>query len=659
MKLKGKLTAIVIGLLLTTLIVVATLSFLTSGASIKKVYSENTMSLVDSTIDNLESYFEKYTLILEDYSEDDVFTKTSFEIEQYLEDRFNSLGSIEALYFASTDGEMIIAPSQDLPDNFDPRERPWYQEAIDSNDVVFSDPYIHATKNRFVLSLSKKVTTNNETIGVISVDITLNYIQNILSEKSIGKEGYFFLTTKEGLILSHPDESLLGKTIGEEVDAGKLSEFIKAGEKGIYNYEYQGEQKTVGIGNYDEWLLMGTFTNDEIAPYAIALLKTILIITLISLILAGGITYVYIDKTIKPIEYLSKILDQIGNYQLSQKKDEKIQKYANRKDEIGTIAKAIDSVNKNLLKIIERTLSISTQVAAASEELSATSEESSKSIQEVAETVNQIAYGATEQAENTMEGAEEVNGLGHLIDLEKENTTKLSEVSNKIEGLTSEGLKVVNQLLTHTEENDKTTGMIFKSISKTNESTEKIMAASNLIANIADQTNLLALNATIEAARAGDAGKGFAVVADEIRKLAEESQQTTEKINSIINTLNFDSKDAVTKMKESKAVFQALEESVGLTEKTLKEIIHVMEDSNLAVNNLKESSEKMQDKKINVADVMESLSAIADENAASTQQGSAAIEEQTAAIDEISNASESLAILAQELQEELSNFNIK
>lgn len=249
--------------------VVATLSFLTSGKSIKTVYSENTMSIVNSTTDYLESYFEKYTVVLKDYSEDEVFSNESQEIKMYLEDRFNSLDSVETLYFASPDGKMIMAPSQELPDNYEPRERHWYQDALTSEKVVISKPYMDATQNQFIVSLSKKVTIDNKVEGVISLDLTLNEIQEILNDKSIGKEGFFFLTTNNGIILCHPDESLLGKRIGKEIDAGKLNQIIENAQSGVYDYEFNGTKNTVAIDKHNDWLLLGTFTNDEIAPYAV------------------------------------------------------------------------------------------------------------------------------------------------------------------------------------------------------------------------------------------------------------------------------------------------------------------------------------------------------------------------------------------------------
>ena len=313
MNLKSKLTGIVLGLLLVTLAGVATLSFIKSGTSIKKVYSENTLSLVNSTSEYLETYFDKYILILEDYSEDEIFLKNEIAINSFLMTKFDNLDSILSLYYGSANGDMIIAPNEKLPDDYDPRQRPWYKLALDSDEVVISEPYIDSTKNITIVSLSKKIVIDNKVRGVISLDLTLNSIEEVLSKKAIGRKGYFFLTTKDGLILSHPDENLLGKKVGSEINAGELSQYISAGKPGIYNYKYNGEDKTIGLAKFNNWILIGTFTNDELIPYVIPLLRDIAIIAIISLILVGGVIFFYIDKTVKPIQYLSNQLNQLSN----------------------------------------------------------------------------------------------------------------------------------------------------------------------------------------------------------------------------------------------------------------------------------------------------------------------------------------------------------
>lgn len=404
----------------------------------------------------------------------------------------------------------------------------------------------------------------------------------------------------------------------------------------------------VGLKNQ---LALDAYNNSDIEYEKTRNLTFALVI--VAIILSVGITFYMGNIIAKPIGKMDAIVQEIalGNLALETLN-------VKNNDEIGSLAKSVNIMVESMRGLIISIIHSSETIAAASEELTATSQQSATASEEVAKTITEIAKGASDQAIDTEKSAGNILEISSLLD---KNSLYLGEVSSsviEIEQRKEEGFSILRELIAKTDESNKASETVYNIIVSNNESAEKIESASGMIQNIATQTNLLALNAAIEAARAGEAGRGFAVVAEEIRKLAEQSNSFTQEIKEIIDELKSKSINAVATMVKVKDIVHVQTQSVQSTETKFSLIAAAIENSNDKVNKIVESTKLLVKNKDSALEIMENLSAIAEENAAGTEEASASVEELSASVEEIANSSESLAQISLELMSIVKRFKI-
>ena len=266
--------------------------------------------------------------------------------------------------------------------------------------------------------------------------------------------------------------------------------------------------------------------------------------------------------------------------------------------------------------------------------------------------------GATSQASETETVNSKIAELGDVIEIEKQDVKKLEEsVSTMMECSSgaSESIELLNKI---TEVTIKAIGTVYEQTNRNNESAENINKAVEIIKGLAEQTNLLSLNASIEAARAGEAGKGFAVVAEEIRNLAEESAGNAQEIEGIVKDLtgniavSVDNMQVVSKnveeqmsrLKDTQEAFSLLYQEIRLVEDVSKEI-----GSQTGV---------LASLKQLVADSVNNLASIVEENAASTEETSASMQLVAEGIEECSRDTQDLVELSERQNEETMKFKL-
>lgn len=475
------------------------------------------------------------------------------------------------------------------------------------------------------------------------------------------ESSYIYVVAKNGSMLYHPDGGKIGKSVENEV-VKKACADLQAGKKvdnGVVSYEFKGETKyaAIYVSTYTDFVLIVTADEAEIFEP----IKRVNFIGVLGMIIAAIVCsiigFFLANVIVKPIRQMTDLTIKISDMDFTS--DAMVDKLNKRKDEIGSMGRAISLLRVALVDVARSIKAQSDMLMSAADDLFGSATETSTTMDQVETAVNDIAQGATSQAEETQAATENVVAMGNMVEETNRVVEELVAYASKMKDAGNRAKTILGNL---NQVNEKTEGyidIIAKQTDTTNESAMKISEAASMITDIAEETNLLSLNASIEAARAGEQGRGFAVVASQIQKLAEQSNESAKQIGDIIQVLLQDSTKAVEIMDDVKSSMKEQSDYVEKTDQAFEEIQTEVNDSIRAMDCIFEKTEQMDQTRSKVIDVVQSLTAIAEENAASTEETSAAVTEVSAIVTGISEKSEELRKIAMELEENMSIFKIE
>lgn len=496
-----------------------------------------------------------------------------------------------------------------------------------------------------------------------AVILNASYLQKLIGNVSINgvDSSYAYIVTNDGTMVYHPSEDKIGQPVENELIKGIISD-MKAGNEidkhAVISYNFDGTTKYAAyyITAGNEAVLVISADKADMMSSLTYILQASVICGVFIFIVCGIISYFAAAKMTKPLLEITAVINRFSTLNLAESPT--TQRISKRKDETGEIARAIAALRQQLADIVSQIKEQSAKLYNASNELDLNASHTSETVGNVESAVNEIATGATSQASETQKATDNIVDMGTMIEHTNAKVENLNATAALMKQSSDEASQTLTELDAINQKAIQSIDIIYEQTNTTNASALKIKEATSLISSIAEETNLLSLNASIEAARAGDAGRGFAVVASQIQKLAEQSDNSARQIDDIIHVLLEDSQKAVETMNEVKTIMQQQSDNVTKTGTVFAQVRDGIGDSIQGMDEIADRTTHLDEARSSVIDVVQSLTAIAQQNAASTQETSASVIEVGNTMQEISTNAKELKEIATILEDNMNSFKL-
>lgn len=482
--------------------------------------------------------------------------------------------------------------------------------------------------------------------------------------QNVGVEGisssYAYIVSSDGTMLYHPTAEKIGKSVENAVIKGVVSE-LKNGQKPenkVVTYDFNGVNKyaAYNISKDQSKIVVISADESEVLQPVNNMMKLAVFALIVVVVIVSAIGAVITEIALRPIIRVSQIVQKMADLDFSE--NENTEKMKKRKDETGVMTRSVALLREELVDLLEGIQKQSVQLFKTSANLDGDSDETQKMVEQVDRAVGDIATGATSQAQETQNATENVIAMGNMIEDTNAEAERLNGNAQQMKDSSDQAMQILKEL---NEINDRTKQSIeevYTQTNITNESVQKIKEATVLIASIAEETNLLSLNASIEAARAGEQGKGFAVVASQIQKLAEQSNESASQIDEITNALISDSTKSVETIAQVRDIMNEQSEKMEKTDSMFRQVNTGVDHAMDSVNTITEKTELLNQSREKIIDVVQNLSAIAEENAASSQETSASITQVNTVVTDISDNASGLKDIAYHLENDVKRVQL-
>lgn len=545
----------------------------------------------------------------------------------------------------------------------------WLDATLSANgEIVYSQPYSDVVSSATTMAATMEIEQSSGETSVLGVQIDMGSIAETVDKSRIGQTGYPFIITDKGYWQFTQDEAKAGLDMTQDPlfldateESGEIYNDLNNNAYPIY-YEHVPDMNLSVYGHV---------TADEMATEKSAFLESASKVIILSIIVAIVIALLlsnYLVQVTRTIQYAlgdlqnGKLKTRLTSYKRKKSKAKKnsikaTPTFKESGDELHQIGLSFNHSMTTIDEAISDIKSRSKTVDTMASDLSEITEQTKRATEEVSEAIQSIAKSSSIQTQDTKETVSQMDELSSIVTAISENMQKVGGHADETVISLGENDENMTHVNTTWEQTVDSVNDLKNDISSVDKKVQDIESILYVIQNISEQTNLLALNASIEAARAGEAGKGFSVVADEIRKLAEKSNHSSDKIAQLISEIQGESSMMVNALdrvlkdsdKQTTSLKQVTETNETISYKIQELAVHISQSLDLA--------HSVEEKKNHVVHSLDNIEASAEENATSTEEVSASSEEILASMEEFSMSINKLKTLAINLREATNQFS--
>lgn len=598
-------------------------------------------------------------------------------------------GSVRA-YYALNDGRTITGwvqyeadgskTAMNTVENKDLSGKEWYtacqgrKAKVNSIFSYITAPYVDEETGEQIITVCQEVKYKDVVQGVVAMDIDASALADYVENIRLLNTGFVMLVDEQGnIVVDSESNTFADGTVADlEFFAPLTEELDKLEEQKAQleenedpaaddivlqaSYTMRAEGRDCAITAMTDritgWRLLGCISDQENQKNLININIGTLMAGVIGLIFGCVIAVLTALSFNREIKKLQNATHRVAGGDFS----EKIK--VTRSDEFGVLETNFNGMMDDVSGLIHAVEDKSNHILEVAGGISEVAGNTKTTIEQVTQAIDSVAQGAVKQAESTQEANTEVEHLKNSLDETKEYVSGMNGMTEKANEVSTEGIESVKDLIEKSGKTAEKSKVSLEVMNEMVESIDKIFYISDTIADITSQTNLLSLNASIEAARAGEMGKGFAVVADEIRKLADESKESTDEIKKIITEITEKSKLVESTMQENEVLQTEQQEAINRTEEIFCEIMKQIEMLGSGMERINALNDTMSANKDLVVDKMGTIASVSEQSAAATEEVNASTEQVNVTMEEISEHTETLQAIAKDLMETINRFKL-